>query len=288
MRPSSFSYHKATDLEHALALLAEFGDDGRPLAGGQSLVPMMNLRLARPLHLVDINGLNLGGIEQRGDVVRIGALVRHRSYGDEPLIAAHFPAFADAVEWIGHPTIRLHGTMGGSVSHADPTAELPAVCMLHDAIIHASSASGERRITAADFFVGAYETSLQPGEMVTAVEFPIPPARSTGAFIELAERRGDFAIASVGVTLDHDGGTITRARIVCSGARFTPIRAPEIEASLVGLPLASPEALQAGRTFAAGLTPNRDHLATVEYRKGLICELTRRAIERACARALES
>src|SRR5690606_12683773 len=127
----------------------------------------MNLRLARPQHLVDINGLDLDRIEQRGDVMHVGALVRHQRYFTEPLIPAHFPAFFDAVHWIGHPTIRRHGTLGGAVSHADPTAELPAICVLHDAVIIARSAQEERRIAAADFFVSAYVTALRPGEMVT-------------------------------------------------------------------------------------------------------------------------
>lgn len=286
MRPTAFDYHKATSLEHALTLLAEFGEDGRPLAGGQSLVPMMNLRLARPQHLVDINGLELGAIEERGDVLHVGALVRHQQYAGNATIAGRFPAFLDAVGWIGHPTIRLHGTLGGSISHADPTAELPAVCVLYDAQIIAASREGERRIPAAEFFRNAYVTALESGEMVTGVEFPFPARTSTGAFIELGERRGDFAIAGAGVSITHDGRSITAASIVCSGARLTPTRAPEAEAELVGKSLEAPGARGAGALFAADLRPVSDHAASAGYRKGLIAELTTRAIERACERAL--
>lgn len=288
MRPASFEYHKAADIEDAVRLLAEFGDEGRPIAGGQSLVPMMNLRLARPSHLVDINALALNDIEFEGGIMRIGALVRHERYAQDPRIAEHFPAFMDAVHWIGHPTIRRHGSIGGSLSHADPTAELPAAAVLYDASIIVRSLEGERRVPASEFFESAYVTTLEPGELVVGVEFPIPSRKSTGSFMEIGERRGDFAIASVGATLEHDGDHITKAAIVCCGADLVAIRAPTIEAFLVGQPLASPQAEEAGRTFAAEVEPSSDHVAKAEYKQALIGELTRRAIETACARALES
>ena len=173
MRPAAFQYYKATNLEQALELLAQFGEDGRPLAGGQSLVPMMNLRLARPGHLVDISALPLNGIEVTGSVMRVGALVRHEQYLTDSNIKEHFPAFFEAVHWIGHPTIRRHGTLGGSISHADPTAELPAISLLYDAVMISMSKRGERRIKAADFFAGAFTTTLQPDEMVVDISFPL-------------------------------------------------------------------------------------------------------------------
>jgi len=287
MRPASFEYHKAADIEDAVRLLAEFGDEGRPIAGGQSLVPMMNLRLARPGHLVDINALALDKIEFDGGVMRVGALVRHERYAGDPRIAEHFPALLDAVHWIGHPTIRRHGSIGGSISHADPTAELPAAAVLYDASMVVRSMEGERRIAAADFFESAYVTALQPGDLLVAVEFPIPPANSTGSFLEIGERRGDFAIASVGTAIEFDGGAITKAAIVCCGADLVAIRAPDIEAFLVGKPLDAPPAKEAGAMFAAGVEPSSDHVAGAEYKTALIGELTQRAIEAACARALE-
>ena len=287
MRPASFEYHRATSLDHALELLHQFGEDGRPIAGGQSLVPMMNFRLARPGHLVDINRLPLGGIAIDGQVLRIGALTRHEAYFDDPLIARHFPAFLDAVHYIGHPTIRRNGSIGGSISHADPTAELPAVAVLHDADIVVRSLEGTRRIKAAEFFLSAYVTAVEPGEMVVAIEFPLPPEASTGAFIEQSERSGDFGTAAVGVTLQYAGGKIARAAMVCSGADLFPIRAPEVEEFLAGKPLADPGALEAGRIFAASIDPVDDHIAAADYRRGLIAELTRRAIEAACSRALD-
>jgi carbon-monoxide dehydrogenase medium subunit len=287
MRPASFEYHRATSLDHALELLNQFGEDGRPIAGGQSLVPMMNFRLARPSHLVDINRLPLGGIEIDGQVLRIGALTRHEAYFNDPLIARHFPAFLDAVHYIGHPTIRRNGSIGGSISHADPTAELPAVAVLHDADIVVRSLEGTRKIKATEFFLSAYVTAVEPGEMVVAIEFPLPPEASTGSFIEQSERSGDFGTASVGVTLEFSGGKITKAAMVCSGADLVPIRAPEVEEFLAGKPLADPGALEAGRIFAASIDPVDDHIASADYRRGLIAELTRRAIEAACSRALD-
>lgn len=287
MRPASFEYHRATSLDHALELLHQFGEDGRPIAGGQSLVPMMNFRLARPSHLVDINRLPLAGIQIDGQVLRIGALTRHEAYFDDPLIARHFPAFLDAVHYIGHPTIRRNGSIGGSISHADPTAELPAVAVLHDADIVIRSVEGTRKVKAPEFFLSAYVTAIEPGEMVVALEFPLPADASTGSFIEQSERSGDFGTAAVGVTLEFAGGDITSAATVCSGADLFPIRAPEVEEFLAGRALADPGAREAGRILAASIDPVDDHIASADYRRGLIAELTRRAIEAACSRALK-
>jgi carbon-monoxide dehydrogenase medium subunit len=288
MRPSAFDYHKAESLDHALALLAEYGEEARPLAGGQSLVPMMNLRLARPSHLVDINNLGLDEIEMAGGLLRIGALVHHERYLTDPLIAAHFPAFREGVTAIGHPTIRCHGTTGGSLSHADPTAELPLLNLLHDATIVASSTGGERRIAAANFFLGAYVTALEPGEMMTAVELPVLPAGSTGAFVELGERRGDFAIAACGVTIEHANGAITRLRLACSGAGEVPVRVPDLERALAGRPLVDPSAVDEIAALVSSLTPSDDHFATADYRRALLGELAGRAIAIACGRATEN
>jgi len=288
MRPPPFEYHRAESLDHALALLAEFGEDGRPLGGGQSLVPMMNLRLARPAHLVDINGLPLDFMAVEGDVLRVGALVRHERYLNEPVIGERFAAFRDAVQWIGHPTIRSRGTIGGSIAHADPSAELPAVAMLYGATILARSKDGERRIAADEFFLGAYMTALEAGEMVVAVEFPLPPANSAGAFIEISERRSDFATVSVGAQIAFSGETITAARIVATGIELSPIRAGTAEEMLAGKPLTAPEAEAAGRAFAGDVDPVSDNVASSEYRRSLAAELTARAIAKACERALRA
>jgi CO/xanthine dehydrogenase FAD-binding subunit len=288
MRPSGFSYHRAADLQHAYQLLAEFGEDGRPLAGGQSLVPMMNLRLARPNHLIDINRLPLNTFELQPDLLRIGALVRHHEYFDNPHIEAYFPAFKEAVHWIAHPTIRLQGSLGGSISHADPTAELPAMCILYDAVVILGSVQGERRVKARDFFHGAYVTAVEPGEMVIAVEFPLPKGKTAGAFSELGERLGDFAIASIGVSLTHANGSISNAAIVCGGAEMVPTRGPAIEAQLTGKRLDQIDFASLGAEFSSQFNPSGDFTATSDYRKNLIGELTKRTLQRACSKALEA
>lgn len=288
MRPASFEYHRAESLEQALELLAEFGDEIRPIAGGQSLVPMMNFRLARPAHLVDINRLPLNTIEIDGEVMRVGALTRHYQMFESPLLAKHFPALLDAAHYIGHPTIRRNGSVGGSISHADPTAEWPASAVLCDAEIIVRSLHDTRRIPAREFFESAYVTTLEPGEMVVAIEFPLPPSQSTGSFIEIGERSGDFAIASVGIMIEHNGEAITKASIVCSGADLVPIRAPEIEDMLIGQSLREPPAKEAGQTFSLTIDPANDHIASADYRRNLIAQLTERAILKACARAVSN
>ena len=288
MRPTDFEYHKAGDLDHALQLLAEFGEDGRPIAGGQSLVPMMNLRLARPSHLVDITGLGLDAIERSGETVRIGALVRHERYFADPLVTAHFPAFVEGVRAIGHPTIRRNGTIGGSLAHCDPTAELPLLTMLYDGTIVAASARGERRIEATAFFEGAYMTVLEPDEMIVAVELPLPPTGQSSAFVEMAERRGDFAIAACGLALTPAEGRISRAAVAVSGCAQVAMRAPRLEEALDGLALNGADATAAIADYTGTLSPPSDHSASADYRRALIAELLDRALKTACARAMEA
>lgn len=286
MRPASFEYHRANDVQHALELLAEFADDARIIAGGQSLVPMMNFRLARPGHLIDVNRLALNTIEIDGDVMRVGALTRHWQMLESPLLARHFPSLLDAVHYIGHPTIRRNGSVGGSISHADPTAEWPATAVLSDAQIVLRSLEGERRVLASEFYESAYVTTIEPNEMVVAIEYPLPPPDGSGSFIEMAERSGDFALASVGVMIEHAAGAITKASLVCAGADLVPVRGAEVEDMLVGRSLREPLA-DTGRIFAQSLDPVDDHIASADFRRNLIAQLTDRAILKACGRALE-
>jgi len=286
MRPVPFEYTLAEDLDHALALLDENGDDARPLAGGQSLVPMMNLRLARPEMLIDINRLPLDDIAVEGGSVRVGALVRHSRLLGDPAVAARAPVIAEGVREIAHPTIRNRGTIGGSIAHADPTAELPLLLLLLDGAVEARARGGTRRIEAANFFRGAFTTALAPGEMVTGVEFSLPDGPWGGAFIELAERRGDYAIVAVAAAVAIDGGRIREARLVCAGAESVPVRGTEAEQFLAGRSLDDNGAAEAGRIFAAAHAAYGDIRATAAYRRHLIAELTRRAVDTACARAV--
>jgi len=286
MRPAPFEYTLAEDLDHALVLLDEHGDDARPLAGGQSLVPMMNLRLARPEMLIDINRLPLDDVVIDENVVRVGALVRHSRLLDDPMLAGRAPVIAEAVREIAHPTIRNRGTIGGSIAHADPTAELPLLLLLLDGAVEARARSGTRRIAAADFFRGAFTTALAPGEMAAGLEFRLPDGPWGGAFIELAERRGDYAIVAVAAAVAVDGGRIREVQLACAGAESVPVRGTGAEEFLAGRALDDNGAAEAGRIFAAAHAAYNDIRATAAYRRHLIAELTRRAVDVACARAM--
>lgn len=287
MRPGSFEYHRAQSLEQAVDLLADLGEEARPLAGGYSLVPMMNLRLARPAHLVDINDLDLDRIDRTGAVLRLGGLVRHAQLLSDPLIATHLPVFVEAAQHIAHPTIRNRGTLGGSLAHADPTAELGLLAVLHDGVVVTASRKGERRIPAGDFFKGAFTTALEPGELVVALEVPISAAGYAGAFCEVAERHGDFAIIAIGARICVNNGKIVEARIAYAGATSAPVRCPDAEAVLVGRSLDEPGEAEAGAVLASAHEPLADIRATSAYRKHLIAALTRRALLTACQRARE-
>lgn len=284
MRAASFDYYCADSLKHALDLLVELGEDALPLAGGYSLVPMMNLRLARPLHLIDINRLGLDRIEDDGDVVRLGGLVRHVQLLQDPIIAQRLPLFREAAAHIAHPTIRNRGTLGGSLAHADPTAELPLMALLHDAVVVAASQWGERLIPVRAFFKGAFDSALQDGEIVVRLEVPVPAAGSAGAFYEFSERHGDFAIVAVGAVIAAAEGRISAAKIACAGVASVPVRAERLEQALVGRPLADPGAEEDILSFAASFDTSSDIRASAAYRTHLLAELTRRAVETACSR----
>jgi carbon-monoxide dehydrogenase medium subunit len=285
MKPASFDYFRADTVEHACRLLAEAGEDARLLAGGQSLIPMMNLRLARPTALVDIGRLPLSKIDIGTDRVTIGALTRHREVLQHEGLRAAAPLFAETYEFIAHPTIRNLGTAGGSVAHADPTAEIPTLLVLLDGEVEAASVRGTRTITAADFFQSAFTTALKPDEMVTALSFRVPPRRWAGCFLELAERDGDFALAAAGVVVAREGDKIADVRIVLTGAESVPVRATQVEAMLRGQALTDAAAADAGIAAARDRRSYDDIRASAEYRRTLLSELTTRALLTAYQRA---
>jgi carbon-monoxide dehydrogenase medium subunit len=285
MKPAPFDYFRADTVEHACHLLAETGEDARLLAGGQSLVPMMNLRLARPSTLVDICRLPLATIDVRPDHVTIGALTRHRQVLEHDALRAVAPLFSETYKFIAHPTIRNLGTAGGSVAHADPTAEIPALLVLLDGEIEAASSGGIRTIAAAEFFKSAFTTALKPDEMITTLTFRMPQRRWAGCFLELAERDGDFALAAVGVALAREGDKIAEARIVLTGAESTPVRAAEAEASLHGQALTEAGSSEAAAAAVRGRRSYDDIRGSAEYRRSLLSELTSRALLTAYQRA---
>ena len=229
MKPPPFAYFAPTSVQEAAQLLAEHGDDAKVLAGGQSLIPLLSLRLARPAVLVDLNGVDeLSFIDANGSTT-IGAMTRHRTVERSAVVAVNVPLLAAAVPYIGHAAIRTRGTVGGSLSHADPAAELPAVALALDATFVARSAKGgEREIAAVDFFAGYFTTALEPDEVLTSIRFP-NAAPGTGVSVqEMARRHGDFAMVAAAVSLAPDGD----ARIALINVGDRPVRATEAEAAL--------------------------------------------------------
>jgi len=286
MKPPAFAYHRPRSLAEALSTLADVDGDGKVLAGGQSLVPLLNMRLAAPGHLVDINGLGaeLGSIEADEAGARVGALVRHA----ETERAQAVPSLVrEATRHVAHPTIRNRGTTVGSIAHADPASELPAVLLLLGGSVTAASTTGERTIAAADLFVGPLETSLRSGELVTSALFPALPARSGSAWVEVSRRSGDYALAGLGlvVTLTPQR-EIERAVAAFISVGPTPVMV-DLTPAVGGQPAADADWAAAGDLARAQMDPDADIHATADYRRHLVGVLTARAGAVAARRAEE-
>jgi len=281
MRAPPFAYARADSLDDALMLLAEAGDEAKLLAGGQSLLPLLAFRVVRPTHLVDIDALGtLAGIQQVSDGLRIGALTRHETLARADLTGGE-RLLAVAASHVGHVPIRMRGTIGGSVAHADPSAELPAALLALDAHVLVRSATGERTIRAAEMFVGPFTTALAPDEVLVAVIVPTVARSCRHGFGEFAVRSGDFALASVAVVVSVDGGSVDRARIVLGGVDATPIRATGAEAVLTGSELTDEVIDEAAATAAAECDPAEDATTTAAYRRRLVARLVRDALAQA-------
>jgi aerobic carbon-monoxide dehydrogenase medium subunit len=283
VKPAPFGYHRPTTVAEAVVLLDELQDDVKVLAGGQSLVPLMNFRLSVPAALVDVNGIaELTGHAVTGDVLRLGALTRHHELERSATVRGAAPLLALAAPYIGHPQIRSMGTTDGSLSHADPAAELPAIMLALDARMVVASARGERIVPAAEFFVSHFTTALEPDELLTAVEVPVAPERTGHAFHEVAARYGDFALVGAGaaVTVDEDG-VITEARIACTSVAPTPVRAAAAEALLRG---ATPDAdvlAEVERVVSGALEPTPELKASAAYKRRTAGVLVARAVRQA-------
>jgi carbon-monoxide dehydrogenase medium subunit len=280
MKPPLFEYRDPTTVEEALELLAEYGDEAKVLAGGQSLMPVLNFRLARPAYLIDINRVaGLNQIDNANGVLKLGTMVRQRAVERSTELAARCPLFAQAMPYIGHPQIRNRGTIGGSVAHADPAAELPALMLALDASLTLRKKSGQRVVAAEDFFVTHLTTVLEPDELLTELSIPAWPERTGSSIQEIAMRLGDFALAGVASTLSLGAdGRISRARIVCFGVDDRPLRMHEAEESLVGASPAETAFAEAGRLVSAALDPSDDIHASGAYRKRVSGVLTRRTL----------
>jgi aerobic carbon-monoxide dehydrogenase medium subunit len=290
MKPPAFDYHRPGTVAEALDVLAQVGHDGKVLAGGQSLVPLLNMRLAAPRHLVDVNWLaELDEVTVDDHAVRVGALARHARVEHDQQANEAVPLLGQAIGDIAHTTVRNRGTVVGSLVHADPAAELPAVLVLLGGTMElASAGDGTRRVAAADFFVGPLESALRPGELATAAVFPRPPAGSGTAWVEVARRHGDYAVCGVGalVTLDqHLRVTSARAALISVG----PVPAPvDLTDALAGQPHDAADWAAAGRLAAAAVDPDDDIHASAAYRRHLAGVLTARAARAAAAAAASS
>jgi CO/xanthine dehydrogenase FAD-binding subunit len=290
MKPAPFKYIAASSLDHALSLKAEYGDEARFLAGGQSLIPAMNFRLARPSVLIDINGLNdLAGVDRAGAEIRVGALTRYRDLERDGEFLNACPLFADALPHIAHPQIRNRGTIGGNLSHADPASELPAIAVAMEARMRIKSSTGERQVAASAFFVGLLSTDLRVDEMLVEIGFPAPKPRSGACFMEVARRRGDFALAGIAavVTLD-EAQRCSNVRLALCGVGETAVDASLAAAPLIGQPC-SGEAIEA---VAAGvretIAPSGNVHASPDYQRHIAGVLTTRAIGAAYQRAVHA
>jgi carbon-monoxide dehydrogenase medium subunit len=292
MKPPPFEYLAPDSLSEALAAAKEHGSEAKLLAGGQSLVPAMNFRVTQPTLLIDLNRIpDLDFVRREsGDGLRVGAMTRQRRLEMDPLVKEGAPLLAEAVPFIAHPQIRNRGTLGGSLAHADPAAELPVVALALQARLHAVSADGERWIAAEDFFAGMFTTVLAPEELLVEIEFPGPPAEAGYAFEEFARRRGDYALMGVAAMVSLDAQRhCTQARLVYLNAGDGPVLAAEAAESLVGRPF-TPESIEAAARHAAEkeIAPLGNLHATPAFQRHLARVLARRAIATAGARAHSS
>ena len=289
MKPAAFAYHRPASVDEALALLASHEGDAKPLAGGQSLIPAMNFRLATPAVLIDLNTLDQLAYIRADSHVRIGAMTRHRAVERSEVIRQSAPLVHEAMPFIAHAAIRTRGTIGGSLAHADPAAELPAVMLALDARFVVRSTRGLREIAAADFFTGLFSTALEPGELLTEIAIPTsaPGARGGWAFQEFSRRNGDFALAGVAASVALDAhGTCSHARIALLSVGDRPLLAAKAAQALVGqAPTA--EAIRAAAAIAADaeIDPTSDIHASSRYRRHLAQVLTRRTLEQAFEKA---
>ena len=286
MKPPAFDYVAATSIDMAVASLAKAGGEAKILAGGQSLVPMLNFRLLRPAILVDINRIaGLAFIEETANNIRVGALTRHYRLETSPVIARHLPVLSCAMTHVAHLAIRNRGTIGGSLSHADPAAELPMLALLLDAEFHIVSASAKRTIAARDFFRDALTVDLHGDELLTEIVLPKLPPRTGWGFEEVARRHGDFALAAAAATITISGGAVRDARIALCGVGPTASRVAEAEALLKGRELEPALNARVIDAVRAAIAPDTDLHASSDYRRHLAGVLAGRALAAAWRRA---
>lgn len=278
LKPRAFEYVRAMSLQDVFAVLDSHGDEAKVLAGGQSLVPALNMRLAAPEVVVDMNAVaELRGIAVEGDRLRIGAMSRYTEVAASDLVARHAPLIAHAIPFIAHPSIRNRGTFGGSLCNADPASELPACALALQAVFHLRSSAGERTVAAEDFFVGTYATALEPHEVLVSVGIPLAAEGAVFFFDELARRRGDYAIAGLAACARHQGGTLAGVRLAFFAVSDMPHLAVGAMAAADGMPVnADPDAVCAA--LGTDFTPQEDLTTSSAAKLHLMKVLTRRAL----------
>jgi carbon-monoxide dehydrogenase medium subunit len=287
MIPAAFEYHRPATLQDAVALLGRLGEDAKVLAGGQSLIPLMKLRLASPRHVVDLNRITgLGSIVERDGALVIDALVRESELEASDVVRRRLPILADACRVIADPLVRNLATVGGNLAHGDPANDHPAVMLALEAEVVAVGPRGPRRLPLVGFFTGPLATALAPGEILTEIHIPLPPAHSGGAYLKMERKVGDFATAAVGVQLTLSGGAAcAQAGIGLTNVGPTPIKAHRAEAALRGRRVDDAAIREAARAAADESDPAEDLRGSVEYKRDLVRVLTGRAIRRALERA---
>jgi carbon-monoxide dehydrogenase medium subunit len=287
MIPAAFDYHAPSTIGEATALLAKLGEDAKILSGGQSLIPLMKLRLASPPHVVDINGIpGLAYIREADGFLRIGGLTRESELEESDLVRSRYPLLHDTSKVIADPVVRNLATVGGNLAHADPANDHPATMLALGAELVVVGAKGERRIPVASFFTGPFTTSLKPDEILVEIRIPLPPARSGGAYLKLERKVGDFATAAVAAQLTLGaGGACEEVGIGLTNVGLTPIKAVKAEAALNGKAPDEAAIKRAAGLAAEAAEPAEDLRGSVEYKKDLVRVLTARALRKALERA---
>ena len=282
MKPAKFDYHAPTSLDEAVALLQRYGGDAKILAGGQSLMPLLNFRLSRPAALVDLNRIaSLAYIREENGQVRLGAMTRQRTIEFSPVVARRLPLLSEATKWVGHLPIRTRGTIGGSIAHADPSAEYPAVLTALEGEVVARGPKGERVVKAKDLFLTYLTTSLESDEVLSEIRLPVMPMGAGFALEEFARRHGDFAIVAIAAMVVPDATRCKQARLATAGAGPVPVRLRAAEEILERDGVTDAAIDAAARRAAELVSPDSDIHASADYRRHLTMVLTRRALKRA-------
>ena len=282
MKPAKFDYHAPTSLDEAVALLQRYSGDAKILAGGQSLMPLLNFRLSRPAALVDLNRIpSLAYIREHDGQVRLGAMTRQRTIEFSPVVARRLPLLSEATKWVGHLPIRTRGTIGGSIAHADPSAEYPAVLTALEGEVVASGPKGERVVKAKDLFLTYLTTSLESDEVLSEIRLPVMPMGAGFALEEFARRHGDFAIVAIAALVVPDATRCKQARLATAGAGPVPVRLRAAEEILERDGVTDAAIDAAARRAAELVSPDSDIHASADYRRHLTMVLTRRALKRA-------